>query len=477
MLTVLALTAAFVAALLAPLPSAHLAASLPLGDIGSSAPEEPADSVSQQIDNEADTATDERIAERLRGIYAELPAFGEVAVEVTQGVVSLKGAVPDARDIDRAENIAARVSGVVTVENNLERDLSLSQGAGAIVSLQDRLERLVQMLPLFALAVAVALVITVIGYALAGLTGIWHRLAPNSFLAELIASAIRFVFAVGGIVVAFDILGATTLIGAVLGGAGVIGIALGFAMRETVENYLASLMLSLRQPFRANDWVVIDEHEGRVIRLTSRATVLMTLDGNHLRIPNGQVFKAVILNYTRNPQRRFEFELGIDADDDPSAASALGRETLGGLPFVLAEPAPEVRILKVGDSNIVLQFLAWIDQREADWYKAKSRAIAATKTALEDAGFAIPEPIYRLRFDARTTPLPLENVHEGTVREVSPAPAPVQSPPPSPAPAAPDDDHDDVAPQDEVARMVEAERAGTSGKRDKDLLDPSRPVE
>ena len=129
----------------------------------------------------------------------------------------------------------------------------------------------------------------------------------------------------------------------VLGGAGVIGIALGFAMRDTIENYVASLLLSLRQPFRANDLVLIDDMEGRVVRLTSRATVLMTLDGNHLRIPNGQVFRAVILNFTRNPQRRFDFALGVDPDDDSTAAAELGRETLAGLPFVLADPPPEER--------------------------------------------------------------------------------------------------------------------------------------
>ena len=66
-----------------------------------------------------------------------------------------------------------------------------------------------------------------------------------------------------------------------------------------------------RQPFRANDHVVIDSFEGRVIRLTSRATVLMTPDGNHLRLPNAMVFRSVILNYTRNPSRRFEFDVGI----------------------------------------------------------------------------------------------------------------------------------------------------------------------
>ena len=422
----------------------------------------------QEIDAEAGAENDAAIARRLRGILAQLPAFEDVSIDVSEGVVVLSGTVPDDADKARAEEIAARISGVVTIENQLERDLSVDQAGGAIDSLASRLADLRAMAPLAGVALLVAVAIAAFGYLLAGLTGLWRRIAPNPFLADLIASALRFVFVILGLVIALDMLGAGALLGAVLGGAGVIGIALGFAMRDTIENYVASLMLSLRQPFRANDHVVIDDLEGRVIRLTSRATVLMTLEGNHLRIPNGQVFKAVIVNYTRNPQRRFEFQLGIDADDDPDAARKVGREALAALPFVLAEPAPEVRTVEVGDSNILLAFLAWVDQSDTDWHKAKSRAIGAVKKAVEDAGFAIPEPIYRLRFDSRTDPLPMSQVGEG-----KPAPRPAAPKPASPAPTAEDED---VTPQNEIAELVEKERR-TDTEPDKDLLDDGRPVE
>jgi small-conductance mechanosensitive channel len=232
-------------------------------------------------------------------------------------------------------------------------------------------------------------------------------------------------------------------------------------MRDTIENYVASLSLSLRQPFRANDHVVIDSHEGRVVRLTSRATILMTLDGNHLRIPNSAVFKAVILNYTRNPQRRFEFQLGIDAEDDPTAARNLGVEVLKGLDFVLAEPEPHAVVEEVGDSNIVIRFFGWVDQSKTDFAKARSRGIPAVKDALEEAGFALPEPIYRLRFDS---PLPPQ------VAEAGRAPA-AKKPRREPAAA----DAGGIAPEEAVAKMVEDERAVNPG--DRDLLDPRRPVE
>jgi small-conductance mechanosensitive channel len=417
----------------------------------------------QTIESRQESGADERIAQRIRGIFGELPAFAEVSVEVSEGVVTLDGKVPSDADIDRAEAIAARVAGVVTVENALERDVSLGENLQTLGGLSGKFADFGRMLPLLGLALLVALAIGAFGYLIAGLGGLWRRMAPNIFLAELIASAIRFIFVLGGIVVALDILGAGALLGAVLGGAGIIGLALGFALRDIVENYVASLMLSLRQPFRPNDWVVIDDKEGRVIRLTSRATILMTLDGNHLRIPNSAVFKAVILNYTRNPERRFDFELGIDADDDPTAARHLGVDVLRSLDFVLDHPEPQARVEAVGDSNIVIRFLGWINQEDTDWYKAKSRAIPAVKDALENAGFAIPEPIYRLRVDPRSAP-----VTTGTLQQAASAPSAPASPRSSGAAA-------DVAPADEVAKMVAAERA--SEPDDSDLLDPRRPVE
>ncbi len=412
---------------------------------------------------------DERIAARLSDIFANVPSLSQVEVSVREGVVTLSGTAPDEAAVARAAAIAGGVAGVATVENAIERDVSVDLGEN-IGGLGDRLQQLMRMLPLVGLALLVGLVIAAIGYLLASFTGLWRRVASNVFLAELIASALRFIFVIAGIVIALDMVGAGTLMGAVLGGAGVIGIALGFAMRDTVENYVASLMLSLRQPFRANDWVVIDQHEGRVIRLTSRATILMTLDGNHLRIPNSAVFKAVILNYTRNPERRFDFAIGIDADDDPTAARHLGVDVLRALPFVLDSPEPQGRVEEVGDSNIGLRFLAWINQEETDWYKAKSRAIPAVKEALEQAGFAIPEPIYRLRLDPRSAPLP--------TAEPSMTPAPSPGPPPA-APARREAEpisEADVRPVDEIARKVEEERADRSGG-ESDLLDPGRPVE
>ena len=417
-----------------------------------------------EIEAERDENEDQRIAERIRGIFAAIDSLSHIEVSVEQGVVSLRGAVAQPEQVEQAGDIAGRVAGVVTVDNQIERDVAVSTNiAPAVDNILTQSKGVVRALPLLAVALVVAAIVIWLSGWLSNRKALWRRVSPNGFVAELLASAVQFVGVLFGIYLALKILGATALLGALLGIGGVIGIAIGFAVRDTIDNYISSVMLSLRQPFRANDHVVIGEDEGRVVRLTSRATILMTLDGNHLRIPNSTVFKAVILNYTRNPQRRFEFDLGVDADDDPVDAMEVGVKALCSLDYVLSDPAPVARIMEVGDSNIVIRFLAWLDQEKTDFYKGRSLAIRAGKVALEEAGFALPEPIYRLRMDPRSAPVTTIAPHEPTDGGKSAERATRMA----------DAATADLRPDSHVAEMVERERAATGG----DLLDSGRPIE
>lgn len=415
---------------------------------------------------------DEQITNRIIDIFSQLDELSRVEVDVEAGVVTLSGVTATADAAIRAENLALRVDGVVTVENSIDRDVSVSTRlTPAISQLRQTADDIVKLLPLIALAMLVFFAITAVGWLLAAWTPFWRKITPNAFIAELVSSTMRAVFVILAAIAALRLLDAAALLGAFLGAAGVLGLAVGFAVRDTIENYIASVMLSLRQPFRPNDLVVINDQEGRVIRLTSRATILMTLQGNHLRIPNASVFKAVILNYSRNPERRFEFELGVDADDDPLAAMETGLAAIDALDFVLKEPKPTAFIQNVGDSNIIIFFAAWIDQRSADFSKSRSVALAAAKNALEDAGFALPEPIYRLRFDA-SAPAILQNA-EGLTIDRRPA-APERDPPSvKPSPRTPERDVD-VTPDTDIEEKVEEERRASG---EEDLLTDDAPVE
>ena len=351
------------------------------------------------IDAEA-AESDERIRSRIENIFAELEPLREVSVYVGEGVVILRGEVANEVAAQQAERLASRLAGVVTVTDEMSRTLAVADNVRPVLErLRTQSLNFIKALPLIGLALLVLTVFILLGNFLAGRQFLWRKIAPNPFLADLMAQATRVIILLLGIILALNLLGAAAVITTILGGAGVIGLAIGFAVRDTVENYISSVMLSLRQPFRAKDHVVINDLEGIVVRLTSRATILMTLDGNHMRIPNAAVFKGIILNYSTNPERRFEFELGVDAEDDPVAGMKAGLDAIRELDFILRDPEPDALINTVGDSNIVLTFYAWIDQRETNFGKARSLAIRAAMRALEEQGFTLPEPIYRLRFD------------------------------------------------------------------------------
>ena len=415
------------------------------------------------IATDSGVAQDAQIETRLRAIYAALPDLAAVKVAVSSGVVTLSGTVPSAAAIDQAGGIAQRLAGVVVVRNQLQRSLTVDNNLDpALNGLTGKLRGILEMLPLIAVALLVALLVGAIGAVLARRRTFWGHVAPNPFVAELMGSAVRVVFVAGGIVLGLQIVGATALLGAVLGGAGVIGLALGLAVKDTVDNYVSSLMLSIRQPFRANDHVKIDSYEGRVVRLNTRATVLMMLDGNHLRIPNSTVYKAVIVNFTTNPQRRFTFDYTIDHGFDPCVARTEALRAMTALDFILPKPEPKAEIAEVPGSTQVLRFFAWIDQTQTDFGKARTRAIEAVRTALREAGAILPDASYVVhlddaRHDLAAAKPPATGVTRQAVKSAEGA-------------------EQDVAPERHVEDLVEEERLGDAASG-RDLLDSGRPTE
>jgi len=360
-----------------------------------------------RIDAGADAIDDTAIEERLAGIFGELEALTQVTVDVSNGVVTLGGSVGSAAGSERALALARSVDGVVDVIDAQRIETNVGARLAATVArLQASALSVVAALPLFLIALTVlAGFWWLSGWLTRGRT-IFRRIAPNDFVAELLAGIVRLAVLLAGVVLALSLLDATALIGTVLGAAGIVGLAVGFAVRDTVENYIASLLLSLRTPFLTRDLVQIGEQTGHVARLTGRATILISIDGNHIRIPNATVFKSTIINFSRNPERRFTFKVGVDTDLDPGRARALAISTLTQVDGVLARPAPSVVVDELGDSNVTLLAAGWIDQGRTDVLKARGEAIRQVKQAFEAAGIVMPEPIYRLRIDARGAALP-----------------------------------------------------------------------
>jgi small conductance mechanosensitive channel len=415
-----------------------------------------AEGPSEPVEVETSPEEDRAIEARLEEIYSSLAALQDIEVDVRSGVVHLSGEVLSGEGAEQAVTIARQLRGVVEVEDELSEVRDLDRRLGiAVDSLRERLTRLLVAAPLFGVALGIVALFWLLGTMIGRWDALFRRVTANRFVADLTRQLVRAALVLAGVLLALEVLDATAVVAAVAGAAGLTGLAIGFALRDVVENYVASVLLSLRQPFLPHDHVVIEGHEGRVVRLTSRATVLITLDGNHVRIPNADVFKGVILNFTRNPKRRFDFVLGVGSEQDLGEVMALGTRTLAEMPGVLADPPVQAWIDEVGDSAVLVHFFAWIDQRGVEWAKVRGEAIRRVKEAFDAAGISLPEPIHQVRIERRRAG----------------APAADRPRPPAASDAAPDLSRDT-----HLDREVAEERSA-AGADDGDLLDPRAPTE
>ncbi|MEZ5480098.1 MAG: mechanosensitive ion channel family protein [Thiolinea sp.] len=442
---------------------------------GQAAAEETAAATEKVITTDSSIQDDRKIRQRLRDIFAELDNLKNVTIDVNKGVITLSGEVDSAATEEKALQFARQIEGVVEVENELTINRSVRTRLGnTLEKLQKLGQQLISGLPLLLMALLVFVLFWWMGRWLARQQQFYRKLTPNYFIANLLGQITHLIFVVLGIMLALILLDATALIGTILGAAGIVGLAVGFAVRDTVENYIASILLSIRNPFEMNDFVNVDGHEGNVLRLTSRATVLISPDGNHIRIPNALVFKAVITNFTRHPERRFQFDVGVDTEQDLLAAQALALQTLKQTAGVLTEPLPSVIIEQLGDSNVLLRIFAWVDQDQSNFAKVRSEAIRAVKLAFDQAGIVMPEPIYKLRLMQENT-----DIETGTGLPAVSASAADTAPKPVAPPVQVQHSNtaevQDVSPDRTVENRVKEEQAEQSDGEN--LLNRSAPKE
>lgn len=375
-----------------PLVQACLALSAALATpLPTVAQESPAAPVAPEEDRDAAIET------RLREIYRQVEELDGVEVEVEAGVVHLTGTAFDATSRQKAEDLAARMDGVVLVDNDTEEATDLDERLlPSVERLSAQVRRFVAALPLFGLALAVAALFWWLAARLARMRAPFARLSDNALIQNIARQLVRVLVTTLGIFIGLELIGATALVGAVLGSVGVVSLALGLAFRDIAENYLASIVLSIRRPFRTKDVVEIEGELGKVIRMTTRETELVSFDGNHVLLPNSVVFKSKIVNYTRARKRRIVVAVGLGTDVDLREATALGLEIMGQVPGIVGDPAPSAWIEALDDSSVAVKFAGWFDQGDSDFLKVQSAAIRSVKEAMEAAGYDMPEPTYRL---------------------------------------------------------------------------------
>lgn len=348
----------------------------------------------------APEARDAEIAQRLERILKASEWFDPLTVSVSEGIVFLDGQTEtDARG-EWAQKLALRTQGVVAVVNRLEVHRPISWD---FTPSRLEIERMIDQLRWFAPITVISLVILLTFWLAArAAAAVARRLLKQRLRSPLLADiaargAALLVFLIG-IYLVLQVAGLTRLAVTVLGGTGLVGIILGLAFREIAENSLASILLSVRNPFRTGDWIEIGEYQGIVQNLNMRTTILLTLDGNHIQIPNSLVFQSVVTNFSSNPKRRAEFTVGIGYENSIVAAQDVIIATLRDHPAILDTPEPAAIVHELGASSVNIRVLFWFDGKSNSIFRLRSSVMRQIKRALQQAAISMPAPVHEVIF-------------------------------------------------------------------------------
>jgi len=183
---------------------------------------------------------------------------------------------------------------------------------------------------------------------------------------------------------------------------GVGSVAIGFAFRDILQNFLAGILILLTEPFRIGDQIIVGDYEGTVEDIQIRATNLKTYDGRRVVIPNGDLFTDSVTVNTAFDKRRSEYSVGIGYEDDIAAAQQICLDVLHATEGVLDTPAPDTIMSEMGDSAVVFRVRWWTNPQIADVLKVQDTVLRDIKNRLTDEGFNIPFPIRTVFFNDET---------------------------------------------------------------------------
>lgn len=360
------------------------------------------------------SANDEQILSRIQNILLSTGWYQNINVEVTDGVVFLNGEAESEEHKTWAGNLARNTQDVTAVVNKIQiKPPDIWDYEPAINNVKNLWQNILRAVPTIIFALLVLLSFWLISILISKLVKKHlEKRNTNALLLQIISRSVAvFVFLIG-IYIIFYIADLTRVALTVLGGTGLLGIILGIAFREITENFLASIFLSIQHPFQAGDLIQIAGHTGFIQRLTIRATLIMTLDGNHMQIPNSTVYKSNIINYTSNPNERIDFKIRIAYSNSIQEAQEAGYQILEDHPAVLKKPEPWVLVDELETGSIVIHFYYWLDGSKHNPLKVNSSVKRLVVNIFRQKGIQLADDVMTVQMaqskssDAKTAVSP-----------------------------------------------------------------------
>ena len=175
-----------------------------------------------------------------------------------------------------------------------------------------------------------------------------------------------------------------------LGAAGVLTVAIGFAAQTSASNLISGIFLMIERPFVVGNTISVGDIRGEVIAIDLLSTKIRTFTNLMVRIPNETLVKSNIINYSYFPIRRLDLEVGVHYLSDLNMVETTIRETLNGHPLALRNPLPEITMKAFGASSIDFEIHVWTQTESS--VSVRSDIFRALNTAFQMNGIDIPYP-------------------------------------------------------------------------------------
>jgi small conductance mechanosensitive channel len=257
------------------------------------------------------------------------------------------------------------------------------------------------MLPNLAVAVAVLVGFWLIAKLARNLLNrLLRRVSHSEQVNRLLCQTVYVALVAAGLFVALGILGLQKTVASLLAGAGILGLALGFAFQDIAANFMAGIYLSIEHPFRPGHLIQTKEIQGVVKRIRLRWTEIRIPEGQVLLVPNKQVFENPITNFTAPGERRVDLKAGVSYGDDLDKVRRVACEALEQVPGRKPDSEVELFFEELGESSINFVVRFWIPfaAKQSDYLRAKSEAIERLKRAFDENGITMPFPTRTLDF-------------------------------------------------------------------------------
>jgi len=253
-------------------------------------------------------------------------------------------------------------------------------------------ERMVNSLAQFAPRLVIALVIFALfylGYRLLKfvLARATRRTGAEPTAATFLLTILKYVVLIIGFVMALEELGLG--ITTILEGLGIIGIALGFAAKDTLSNIIAGFFLFWDKPFVIGDLIEVSDEYGEVREITLRSTRIVTVDGKLISIPNSVIVNTKVRSYTMSPHLRLDIEVTIGVNEKIAAAREAILAIVTGDERFLIDPGPEVVVITLGDYYVKLALKVWLRDPRIH-IPVREELREGIKNALDSAGIVMP---------------------------------------------------------------------------------------